>query len=165
MVKMVLFRTADDLSITDRKWKILTSVEFEPYSLFCHLVESPCKQTKLNILYLLHHRHRCVFLCKHGISELWTVLPGYAYFSNLLWCQGKDKIFFLVVSLCGACSWKHKGWLSVTKCCLQTTKIVEQLNCPALCWEVFLIFCPPLFYSWGYNKYLETPLSIRQHTA
>lgn len=102
---------------------ILTSVESEPCSPFCPLAESPCRQTRLNLLRFSFTDTGMLFL---GTVQ-WlgykkkTVLPGYAYFSNLLRCQGKNKIFFLVIPLCSAPSWKHIWWQTKTYFNLSTS--------------------------------------------
>lgn len=43
-------------------------------------------------------------VCRSDLKAVVSVLPGYAYFPHLLWCQGKDKEFFLVVPLSSSCS-------------------------------------------------------------
>ena len=52
-MKMCFFKPQILSCFTIFRSETLTSVEFEPYSPSCHLVESPCKQTRWNIVYLI----------------------------------------------------------------------------------------------------------------
>lgn len=78
-----------DLSFSDQKTLNITSVESEPCSPFCHLVESPCRQARLNILHLFletvqwlsYKKKKQSYLDMHTSRTCWGVKAKIKYFS------------------------------------------------------------------------------------